>query len=322
MKRSLRRSISRNEKSFVHIPVLAAQVKEHLLTDPDGIYFDATLGTGGHAEVILSELSCRGMLVGIDKDKEAIDFAENRLEKFRGRFKFAQLSFSEIPHLLKRLKIKKVSGFLFDLGICSLQLDKPERGFSYNLEGPLDMRMNQNQKLSAYEVVNDYPLRDLIKIFKEYGQERFSSLIAKALVKRRDRQNLKTTSQLKEIVESVINPRYRIKSLSRIFQAIRIEVNQEIDELKKGLDFAVNYLLPGGRLCFISYHSLEDRIVKAEFSKLSKGCVCPPDFPVCICQSKAVLKIITRKPIRPDEDEIEKNPRSKSAKLRVAMKAG
>lgn len=320
MRRSLRRSISRNEKSFVHIPVLAAQVKMHLLTDPDGIYFDATLGTGGHAEVILSELSSRGMLVGIDKDKEAIDFTENRLEKFRGRFKFAQLSFSEIPRLLEKLKIKKVSGFLFDLGVCSLQLDKPERGFSYNMDGPLDMRMNQNQKLTAYEVVNYYSLKDLIRIFKEYGQEKFSSSIAKALVRKREKEKLKTTSQLKEIVESIVNPRYRIKSLSRIFQAIRIEVNQEMDELKKGLDFAVNYLLPGGRLCFISYHSLEDRIVKTEFSKLSKGCVCPPDFPVCVCKAKIVLKIITKKPIRPDKGEIEKNPRAKSAKLRMAMK--
>ena len=322
MRTSPRRSISRNEKSFVHIPVLTSQVKKHLLIDPEGIYFDATLGTGGHAEVILSDLSSRGMLIGIDKDKEAIDFVQNRLKKFRGRFKCAQLSFSEIPRFLEKLNIRKVSGFLFDLGVCSLQLDKPERGFSYNMDGPLDMRMDQNQKITAYEVVNDYPFKDLVRIFKEYGEERFSSAIARAILKKRERQRLKTTSQLKEIVESVINPRYRIKSLSRIFQAIRIEVNQELDELKKGLDFAVNYLLPAGRLCFISYHSLEDRIVKAEFSRLSKGCVCPPDFPVCVCKAKMVLKIITKKPIKPDKDEIEKNPRAKSAKLRVAMKVG
>ena len=322
MRRSQRRSISRNEKFFVHIPVLAAQVKKHLLTDPSGTYFDATLGTGGHAEVILSELSSRGMLVGTDRDKEAIDFAENRLKKFRGKFKLAQFSFSEIPRFLEKLKIEKVSGFLFDLGVCSLQLDKSERGFSYSIEGSVDMRMNQNQKISAYEVVNDYPLKDLIKIFKEYGQERFSSPIAKALVRKREKQELKTTSQLREIVESVVNPRNRVKSLSRIFQAIRIEVNQELDELKKVFDFVTDYLLPGGRLCFISYHSLEDRIVKSRFTRLSRGCICPPDFPVCVCKAKATLKIITPKPIRPDKEEIEKNPRAKSAKLRVAMRTG
>ncbi|MGB2696274.1 MAG: 16S rRNA (cytosine(1402)-N(4))-methyltransferase RsmH [Candidatus Zixiibacteriota bacterium] len=320
MRRSPRRSTSRNESSFVHIPVLASQVKKHLLTDPDAIYFDATVGTGGHSEIILSELSSRGMLIGIDKDKEAIGFAENRLKKFRGRFKFAQLSFSEIPRFFEKLKIKKVSGFLFDVGICSLQLNNPKRGFSYNVEGPVDMRMNQNQKLSAYEVVNHYSLKELIRIFKEYGQEKFSSSVARALVKKREKGKLKTTSQVRDIVESVVNPRYRIKSLSRIFQAIRIEVNRELDELKKGLDVGVKYLLPGGRLCFISYHSLEDRIVKTEFLKLSRSCVCPPDFPVCVCKAKAVLKIITPRPITPDKNEIEKNPRAKSAKLRVAVR--
>jgi 16S rRNA (cytosine1402-N4)-methyltransferase len=322
MKRSLRRSISRNEDSLAHIPVLSSQVARHLLVDPDGIYFDATVGTGGHAEVILSELGSRGMLVGIDKDKEAIEFAKHRLEKFKNKFRCAQLSFSEIPRFLDELGIKKVYGFLFDLGVCSLQLDKPERGFSYLGEGPLDMRMDQNQKISAYQVVNSYPLKDLIRIFKEYGEERLSSRVAKAILRKREKEKIKTTSQLRDITESVINPRHRIKSLSRIFQAIRMEVNREVDELEKGLDYAVKYLTSGGRLCFISYHSLEDRMVKARFYRLSRGCICPPDFPVCICNARAILRVVTKKPIRPSEDEIKDNPRAKSAKLRVAMKVG
>lgn len=320
MKRSPRRSISRNEDLFVHIPVLSSQVREHLLVDPDGIYFDATAGTGGHAEVILSELGSRGMLIGIDKDREAVEFAKNRLKKFKGKFRCAHLSFSDIPRLLDELKIKRVIGFLFDLGVCSLQLDKPERGFSYLREGPLDMRMDQNQRFSAYQVINGYPLKDLIRIFKEYGEERFSSPIAKAILRKREKEKIKTTYQLREIIESVINPRHRIKSLSRIFQAVRVEVNRELDELKKGLDGAVEYLASGGRLCVISYHSLEDRLVKTRFSELSRGCICPPDFPVCTCSARATLRILTRKPIRPGEDEVKDNPRAKSAKLRVAMK--
>lgn len=322
MKRLQRRFTSRNENISVHIPVLTSQVKKHLLTDPDGVYFDATIGTGGHAEVILSELGSRGMLIGIDKDREAIEFAQSRLEKFKGRFRCAQLSFSEIPRFLDELKIKKVSGFLFDLGVCSLQLDYPKRGFSYRVEGPLDMRMNQDQRLSAYQVVNTYSLKNLIKIFKEYGEERFSAPIAKTVLRKREKEKIKTTYQLRDIIGSVISPRYRIKSLSRIFQAIRIEVNKELDQLKIGLDFAVKYLMSGGSLCFISYHSLEDRIVKTEFSRLSRGCVCPPNFPVCTCRAKAVLKVITKKPIRPEESEKKNNPRAKSAKLRVAMKVG
>jgi len=320
MKRSQRRSISRNENISVHIPVLTSQVKKHLLTDPDGVYFDATIGTGGHAEAILSDLGPRGMLVGIDKDREAIEYATTRLRRFRGKFRFAQSSFSKIARLFEELRIEKASGFLFDLGVCSLQLNNPERGFSYLMQGPLDMRMDQNQKLSAYQVVNTYPPKDLIRIFKEYGEERFSSLIAKAVLRKRKKERIKTTYQLREIVESVIASRYRIKSLSRIFQAIRIEVNRELEELRKGLDCAVEYLASGGRLCFISYHSLEDRLVKSRFSQLSRGCICPPDFPVCTCRAKAVLKTITKKPITPGEDQIRNNPRARSAKLRVAMK--
>jgi len=322
MRRSQRRSTSRNENVSVHIPVLTSQVKEHLLIEPDGVYFDATIGTGGHAELILSELSSRGMLIGIDKDREAIEFVRSRLRKFRGRFRCAQLSFSEIPRLLDELKIKKVSGFLFDLGVCSLQLDNPERGFSYLEEGPLDMRMDQDQTISAYQVVNDYSLKDLVRIFKEYGEERFSSKVAKALSRKREKVKIKTTQELREIIESVIAPRNKIKSLSRIFQAIRIEVNRELEELKRGLDFAVRYLKSGGRLCFISYHSLEDRIVKTEFSNLSRGCVCPPDVPVCVCKAKALLRVVTKRPVIPGEDEVKKNPRAKSAKLRVGMKIG
>lgn len=320
MKRSLRRSISRNEDSFVHIPVLSSQVARHLLFDPDGIYFDATVGTGGHAEVILSELGSRGMLVGIDKDKEAIEFAKYRLEKFKNKFRCAQLSFSKVPRFLDELRIKEVDGFLFDLGVCSLQLDKPERGFSYLAEGPLDMRMDQNQKISAYQVINSYALKDLIRIFKEYGEEKLSSRLAKAILRGREKEKIKTTFKLRKTLEPVINPRYRMKSLSRIFQAIRMEVNRETEELEKGLDHAVEYLKSGGRLCFISYHSLEDRMVKNRFSRLSRSCTCPPDFPVCTCNARAILRVVTKKPIRPSENEIKDNPRARSAKLRVAMK--
>ena len=214
----------------------------------------------------------------------------------------------------------KIDGILFDLGFSSYQLDDPERGFSYSLKGPLDMRFDQNESKKAEEVVNEYPVEKLSQIFKEYGEERFSKRIAQAIVQNRRVKRIETTQALKDIVRSILKTRYDLKTLSRIFQALRIEVNQELSELKKGLESGIEALGSSGRICAISYHSLEDRLVKNKFYELSKGCNCPPDFPVCVCGGKKTLQVLTRKPLIPEKEEIRENPRARSAKLRAAEK--
>lgn len=304
----------------MHQPVLVKEVLNNLLTEKSEILIDATVGTGGHAEAILTKLTGKAKLICIDRDENALRIAKKRLVWHKREIEFAHLRFSQIEDFLSSLNIKEVSGFLFDLGLCSLHLENKECGFSFQLDGPLDMRMDRSQSKSAFEVINNYSFSELTVILYKFGQERFSKKIARAIVNKRRKAPILTTFQLRDLVESVINPRYRIKSLARVFQAIRIEVNDELAELREGLKQAILLLAPGGRLCVISYHSLEHRLIREKMRRESKGCVCPPDLPVCVCGAKATLRMITTKPIVPSPEETEKNPQTRSAKLWVAEK--
>jgi 16S rRNA (cytosine1402-N4)-methyltransferase len=288
----------------MHEPVLLKEVLENLLTSKSGIYVDATVGTGGHAEAVVSQLEPEGKLICIDRDESLLEIATKRLKKYKDKVKFAHLCFSQIKDLVLALRIEKISGFLFDLGVCSLHLDDPQRGFSFQSDGPLDMRFDLSQSKTAALVVNEYSLSDLTKILFQFGQERFSKKIAKTIVKQRGGKKISTTFELRKLVESKVNPRYRIKSLARVFQAIRIEVNDELKELRKGLEQAIELLAPRGRLCVISYHSLEHRIIKDMIKR----------------QHKATLRMVTKKSVVPSTEEIEENPRARSAKLWVAEK--
>ncbi len=302
----------------MHVPVLVKEVLENLLSEKSELLVDATVGAGGHSEAILAKSKVR--LICIDRDEDALRIAERRLAPYKNRIHLAHLRFSQIESFLTDLKVKQVSGFLFDFGVCSLHLENAKRGFSFQLDGPLDMRMDRSQQKSALEVVNGYSLSELTGIFHKFGQERFSRKIARAILNRRGRSPIRSTFQLRELVESAINPRYRIKSLARIFQAIRIEVNDELGELKEGLTQAIRFLTPGGRLAIISYHSLEHGLIRNKLKQESKGCICPPHLPVCSCGIKATLRMLTTKPIVPSPGEIEVNPRARSAKLWLAEK--
>lgn len=304
----------------MHRPVLVKEVLDNLVTERSDIIFDASVGTGGHAEAILSRLKRKGELICTDRDKDALSIARRRLAPYKGRITFAHLRFSQIDQFLSGLGIPGVSGFLFDLGLCALHLEKAERGFSFQLDGKLDMRMDRSQPRDARQVVNNYPLSRLSEILWKFGQERLHKRIARAIVNRRRTTPILTTLQLRGAVEPVINPRYRVKSLARIFQAIRIEVNDELTELRRGLDGAIRFLAPGGRLAVISYHSLEHKLIRDRIRRESKGCICPPDLPVCSCGVKATLRMMAKKPIVPSPQEKEENPKSRSAKLWVAEK--
>ncbi len=306
-----------------HQPVLLREVLENLLTSKSGTYFDATVGTGGHAETIVSRLGPKGKLICIDRDESSLEIAEERLAGYKDKVRFAHSCFSQIKDLVLSLKIKEITGFLFDLGVCSLHLDDPQRGFSFQSDGPLDMRMDLSQSKTASWVVNNYSLSDLTKILFEFGEERFSKRIARAIVKQREKGEISTTFELRRLVESKVDPRYRIKSLARVFQAIRMEVGDEVEELRKGLDQAIQLLAPQGRLCAISYHSVEHRMIKNRIKGSTTGYVDDPDSPESLLQrsqGKATLRIVTKKPIVPSVQEIEDNPRARSAKLWVAEK--
>jgi 16S rRNA (cytosine1402-N4)-methyltransferase len=302
----------------MHQPVLVKEVVDNLVTENSRIIVDATVGTGGHAEAILSRYPVE--LIGMDRDLSALQIARHRLARYQERITLGQIRFNQIEEYLSSLKIKEVSGFLFDLGLSSLQLDTPDRGFSFQTEGPLDMRMDQSQSKNAFEVVNRYPVARLIRILFQYGQEKFSKRIGRAIVRRRNEAPITTTSELKEVVESVIYPPFRTKSLARVFQAIRMEVNDEINQLKEGLNQAIRLLMPGGRLCAISYHSLEHQLIKRKLKSESRGCICPPRLPVCNCGARATLRIVTPRPLTPSPEEKQFNPRSRSAQLWVAEK--
>lgn len=307
---------------FKHISVLFNETLDGLNIKSNGIYADGTLGGGGHSHGIL-ERDNTVKLIGIDQDIEAIEAAKKRLSDFPDNVTFVNRNFSEILSILEDLNIKEIDGAVLDLGVSSYQLDNKDRGFSYMQDAPLDMRMNRHNQKSAYNVVNEYSKEDLTRIFYEYGEENWSKRIAEFIVERRGEKPIETTGELVDIIKAAIPKKARMDGghpAKRVFQAIRIEVNGELGILKQSiLDFA-SVLKSGGRLAVITFHSLEDRIVKNTFAELATGCTCPKDFPICVCGKKPVVKVITRKPILPSKDEEEQNSRSKSAKLRIIEK--
>ena len=305
---------------FKHVSVLLQETIDGLNVKPDGIYVDGTTGGGGHSYEICKRLGENGRLIGIDQDAEALAAAEKRLEPFAGIVTLVKSNYAQMKEVLKQLGIEKVDGIVLDLGVSSYQLDNAERGFSYREDGPLDMRMDREQTLTARDIVNDYPESELYRIIKEYGEERFAKSIARNICKRRQDKPLETTFELVDIIRNSMPAKARngkSHPAKRTFQAIRIECNQELEVLRQALDEMVNLLKDGGRISIITFHSLEDRMVKTSFRRQENPCTCPPDFPVCVCGNKAKGKVITRKPILPSEEECEQNTRSKSAKLRV-----
>ncbi|MFI5359533.1 MAG: 16S rRNA (cytosine(1402)-N(4))-methyltransferase RsmH [Halanaerobiales bacterium] len=305
-----------------HKPVLLEETIEYLNCKKDGIYIDGTLGRGGHTEVILEKLQGTGMLIGIDRDIEAINKVKERYGNLENLFLFHD-NYVNIPAIMEKMGIKEVDGMLFDLGVSSPQFDNPERGFSYNYDAPLDMRMDQEQKLTAADLVNGYSQEELTRIIRDYGEEKWASRIAEFIVNYRKRKPIESTLELVGIIKAAIPAAARRTGghpARRTFQALRIATNDELNQLEEMLDRVVPYLRKGGRICVISFHSLEDRIVKNKFRELAWKCTCPPDFPVCVCGQKAELKIITRKPVTASEEELGDNPRARSAKLRVAEK--
>lgn len=304
---------------FKHIPIMFEDCMNLLNIKQDGIYVDGTLGGGGHSFGICERLGKSGRLIGIDRDIEAIAAAKKKLEKFQN-VTYVNSNYADIKRIAEDLGIVSINGTLLDLGVSSYQLDNPERGFSYMHDAPLDMRMNAEESFSAFNVVNEYTQKELSRILKEYGEERWADRIASFIIKARP---VKTTFELNEIIKAAIPAAARKDGghpSKRTFQAIRIEVNKEIEKLENALSDFFDLLAPGGVLAVITFHSLEDRIVKKLFTKLATGCTCPPDFPICVCGNKPKGKIINKKPIVATEDEIKLNSRSKSAKLRGIVK--
>jgi 16S rRNA (cytosine1402-N4)-methyltransferase len=304
---------------FFHRPVLVETAVEFLITKRDGVYVDCTLGGGGHSKLILQNLQPKGRLLGIDADSDAISTAKKHLSEYPN--KFLRLGFfDQLDVFLTEEDLLPASGILFDLGISSFQIDEPRKGFSFQSDGPLDMRFNKRQEFTAERLVNDYSQEELEKILFEYGEERKSRRIARRIVESRQVSPITSTTQLTSILKSVVSEKHFIKSMARIFQAIRIEVNAELDRLQRALKIAFDCLHKSGRMVIITYHSLEDRIVKEFFREKERDCVCPPEFPQCICDKQSALRILTKKVIVPDSAEIRYNPRSRSAKLRAAEK--
>lgn len=307
---------------FNHIPVLLNEAIEGLKIKSDGIYVDGTLGGGGHSKEIVKRLST-GKLIGIDQDLNALAKAREVLKSYEDRVVFVHNNFSNIDYILDELGIEKVDGILLDLGVSSHQLDEETRGFSHNKDAQLDMRMDETSEFSAWDVVNKYSVKDLERIIWDYGEERWAKRIAQFIVEERKYKPINTTLELVSIIKKAIPKGAREEGhhpAKRTFQAIRIEVNRELDVLKESIPKMVRRLNPRGRLAIITFHSLEDRIVKESFKELNKDCICPPRLPQCICNKVKEIEIITRKPIIPSEDEINKNPRSRSAKLRIGEK--
>lgn len=307
---------------FKHVTVLLNEAVDILDIKPEGIYVDGTLGGAGHSLEIVKKLTS-GKLICFDQDINAISAAKEKLKDFMDKTILVHSNFENLREELNKLGIETIDGFLVDLGVSSHQLDVPERGFSYMQDAPLDMRMDNDAELSAYDVVNTYSEAELKRVIKDYGEENWSARIAKLIVERRATMPIRTTFELVDAIKAAIPKKMRDENqhpAKRTFQAIRIEVNRELDVIEKTLLAAVEMMNEGGVLAVITFHSLEDRIVKNVFKKLQYSCTCPPEFPVCICNSKQVVEIITRKPILPSENEVEMNPRSRSAKLRAARK--
>ena len=308
---------------FSHTSVLLYECIEALNIRDGYTYVDCTAGGGGHSLEIAKRLGDNSRLICFDRDKDAIAAATKRLEGYLDKVTFVNDNFSTLGNVIKEFNITNLGGVLADLGCSSYQFDTKERGFSYMQDAPLDMRMDTDSPLSAYNVVNEYSESELRRIFFEYGEEKFSARIASAICKKRELSPIKTTVELSDIIKSAIPAAKRADGphpAKRTFQAIRIEVNQELDAIRPLIKAASDALLPGGRIAMISFHSLEDRLVKLGYKELSSGCTCPRDFPVCVCGNKPILNEITKKPILPSEDELNDNPRSRSAKLRVAEK--
>lgn len=307
---------------YTHRPVLLKQCIEALNIKPDSIYVDGTLGRAGHSREIAKRLTS-GRLICIDRDQAALDAAPGRLDGLMDRVTLVHGNFGDLAEILDSLSIEKVDGMLFDLGVSSPQLDDASRGFSYMQDAPLDMRMDQSSALNAFEVVNQWPEEELKRILWRYGEERYAPAIARAIVQRRVDKPVETTLELVDVIKGAMPPaalREKQHPAKRSFQAIRIAVNDELGAVERMVSGAVPRLNPGGRLAVISFHSLEDRIVKTGLAEFAKGCTCPPDFPVCVCGKTPRIRLTPRKPIVADEKELEENPRARSAKLRVAEK--
>ncbi len=306
---------------FLHIPVLKNETIELLNIKENGVYVDGTIGGAGHSKAI-EEKAKISKLIGIDQDSEALETAKKNLTDY-SNVMLVKDNFRNIDAVLKSLNVESVDGILVDIGVSSYQIDEPERGFSFRHDAKLDMRMSRDSNFSAYELINTYSEDDLTRVIRDYGEEKFAKSIARHIIKQREIKPIETTKELESVILSSV-PRYKGQdgrsNVQRTFQAIRIEVNAELDALKEFIDKAVSFLKPSGRLAIISFHSLEDRIVKQKFKELATGCVCPPDFPICVCGHKASVKLITRHPVEASQEELKANPRSAPAKLRVIEK--
>ena len=309
---------------FNHTSVLLQETIDGLNIRPDGVYVDGTLGGGGHSYEIARRLSDRGQLIGIDQDEAAITAAGERLKEFGDRVIIVRSNYRNTKSILQSLQIEKIDGMMLDLGVSSYQLDTEERGFSYRYDAPLDMRMDKRQTLTARDIVNGYSEMELFRVIRDYGEDKFAKNIAKHIVAARQQSPIETTGQLNEIIKAAIPAKMRAEGghpSKRTYQAIRIECNKELEVLRDSLEELIGLLNPGGRLCIITFHSLEDRIVKSAFKKAENPCTCPPSFPVCVCGKVSQGKVITNKPILPGEEELERNSRAKSAKLRIFERA-
>ncbi|SHJ61099.1 16S rRNA (cytosine1402-N4)-methyltransferase [Clostridium cavendishii DSM 21758] len=307
---------------FKHVSVLLDECIENLNIKPDGIYVDCTLGGAGHSSEIVKRLNEKGRLIGIDQDKDALKAAGERLKEFKN-VTLVHSNFHDIKNVLESLDIGEVDGILMDLGVSSYQLDTGDRGFSYMQDAPLDMRMNREIEFSAYDIVNNYSEEEITRVIKEFGEEKFAKRISKFILNARETKNIETTLELVDIIKAAIPAKARREGphpAKRTFQAIRIEVNKELDIINKTIIDGVSKLSKGGRMAIITFHSLEDRIVKNSYRDLENPCTCPKEFPICVCGKTKSVKVLTRKPIEPSKEELEINPRSRSAKLRVLEK--
>lgn len=310
-------------RAFFHEPVMLKETVDSLDCTPGGVYFDGTVGGGGHAHEILVRTAPDGVLIGVDRDEDALSESAHRLEPFGDRAMLVKGNFADIGGIVSELGFRRVRGILLDLGVSSHQFDTPERGFAFSLDAPLDMRMDRQDDLTAFDIVNGFPEEKLKKIIQEYGEEMMPGRIVRAISERRKLSPIKTTGELAAIIAGALPGRLkkkRIHPATKTFQALRIAVNNELEDLRTAIESGIDILEEGGRFSIIAFHSLEDRMVKNLFRSWEKGCICPPDFPVCRCGRKSKVRVVTRRPVMPGEEEIMSNPRARSARLRTAVR--